>query len=285
MEKVWLATKYYLDDKLSGCSAATERMFTRLLAWVGDNETGGKLPKNPHTFVGLLHGKSAVNDLVSRGVLLTQSDGGYAFAGWGNWNSQADELAQRKRADRERKRRERERKAGQSRDMSRDVTNTDEDRDKDPYLRRDDDERNTHTTESSSTFADGTPIPDEPPPTEISASTPPRQQPGSAARTVVRQELGTAGYPRKTLDRLAVQVGRLAHQGLADDVIRESLREWERRSGAKPEWLETIAGDVVQGRRARAAPARVKPVSTTDARIAAAQALKDRPQRLRGIES
>lgn len=132
----------------------------------------------------------------------------------------------------------------------------------------DDDSRNVATRESSSSFSDGTPIPDEPPPTEISASTPPPQSPTSAARTVVRQELGTAGYPRKTLDRLAVQVGRLAHQGLADPVIREALREWERRSGAKPEWLESIAGDVVQRHRATTAG-----VTTTPTR----------PSKLRGI--
>lgn len=112
---------------------------------------------------------------------------------------------------------------------------------------KDDDSRNVATRSSSSAFADGTPIPE--PPDHIDATPPRKAQPSSAARTVVRQELGANGYPRGTLDRLAVQVGKLAHQNIADDVIRESLREWERRKGAKPEWLETIAGDVVQARR------------------------------------
>ncbi|AXH49715.1 hypothetical protein KNT98_gp73 [Gordonia phage Frokostdame] len=299
MEKIWLATKYYLDDKLVGCSAATERLFTRLIAWVGDNETGGILPLYPHIMVVLPRATAQLRDLVDRGVLVpryansvqnlqqhpcrtcnniraelvagnctqcaTESARGeligYRLAGWGNWNAQADELAERKRSDRERKRRERQRKAEQSRDTSRDVTALDEDedkdRDKDPYSRKDDDSRNVGARQPSSSFADGVPIPDEPPPTEITGTTPPRSDPGAAARTVVRQELGSSGYPRKTTDRLAAQVAKLASQGVADDVTREALREWERRSGARPEWLETIAGDVVQNRRARAAPAGV----------------------------
>lgn len=133
----------------------------------------------------------------------------------------------------------------------------------------DDDLRNVGSRESSSSFSDGTPIPDEPPrgddrepvmastnsvPDAIeTAARPPRPQPSSAAKTVVRQELGV-DYPRTTVDQLAVGVDRLAHQHIADDVIREALREFERRPGAKPSWLESIAGDVVQNRRSRAAP-------------------------------
>lgn len=258
MEKIWLATKYYLDDKLVGCSAATERMFTRLLAWVGDNETGGNLPENPHVFVALPSGKPSVLDLVSRGVLIHKTEGGYRFNGWGNWNSQADELAKRRKSDRERKRRERAKRASQSRDESRDVHALDEeedkDRDKERDLLSDDDSRNVAARDpssSSSEFADGTPIPE--PPAEIeTAARPPKPKPSDAARTVVRQELGPGGYPRATTDRLAVQVGKLAHEGIPDDVIREALREWENRSGARPEWLGSIAGDVVQARRSRA---------------------------------
>ncbi len=135
----------------------------------------------------------------------------------------------------------------------------------------DDDLRNVGVCfagESSSEFADGTPIPDPPPDSEpgvgrtdgpaavvVDAAPVVPAEPSSAARTLVRQEVGNAGYPRRTVDRVAVAVDRLARQGIADDVIRESVREWDRRSGARPEWLESIAGDVVQARRARAAPA------------------------------
>jgi hypothetical protein len=76
------------------------------------------------------------------------------------------------------------------------------------------------------------------------------QTPGGASKTVVRQELGNAGYPRTTLDRLAVQVGKLAHDGHPDTLIRQALRAWDQKpSGALPEWLPTILGDVVKEQR------------------------------------
>lgn len=150
---------------------------------------------------------------------------------------------------------------------------------------------------SSTTFSDGVPIP-EPPPTvddrdrlaprpddpatvTIDATQPVPAEPSSAARTVVRQELGTAGYPRRTIDRLAVQVDRLARQGIPDDVTREALREWDRRPGApRPEWLETIASDVVAARRARAAPDQpVRPSKLRGiAELAAAERAKEHAQ-------
>ncbi len=151
---------------------------------------------------------------------------------------------------------------------------------------------------SSTTFSDGVPIP-EPPPTvddrdrlaprpddpatvTIDATQPVPAEPSSAARTVVRQELGTAGYPRRTIDRLAVQVDRLARQGIPDDVTREALREWDRRPGApRPEWLETIASDVVAARRARAAPDQpVRPSKLRGiAELAAAERAKEHQSR------
>ncbi len=76
-----------------------------------------------------------------------------------------------------------------------------------------------------------------------------KRHPSSAAKTIVRQELGSAGYPRGTLERLAVQVDRLAPHH-SDTVIRESLREWDSREGSlRPEWLESVLGDVVAASR------------------------------------
>lgn len=85
------------------------------------------------------------------------------------------------------------------------------------------------------------------------AAKPTKRQPSSAARTVVRHELGNVGqpYPRATHDRLAVQVDKLAADH-PDTVIREALRDWDKRDNALPEWLPTVLGDVVK--RSRAAP-------------------------------
>lgn len=80
---------------------------------------------------------------------------------------------------------------------------------------------------------------------------PPRRHPSSAAKTVVRQELGAAGYPRTTMERLAVQVDKLAHEDHPDTLIRDALHEWDRRKDcAKPEFLPTVLGDIVKRRRA-----------------------------------
>ncbi|OBI95573.1 hypothetical protein [Mycobacterium sp. 1465703.0] len=84
-----------------------------------------------------------------------------------------------------------------------------------------------------------------------SRPTPPK--PTDAARTVVRTTLGT-GYPRTTIDRLAVQVTKLARERHPDALIREALREWDRRADCtKAEFLPTVLGDIVK--RSRAAPA------------------------------
>ena len=144
-------------------------------------------------------------------------------------------------------------------------------------------ERARATRESSSTFSDGTPIPDEPPadpdeavivaeivPTEIGTAarpTPVRAEP--AHKTTVRMVLGDAGYPQATVDQLARQVAKLAGKH-PPDLIAEALREWDRRPDVKPAFLGSVLGDVVKTRRARP----TAPKSTTDERIAAAQALK-----------
>lgn len=125
-------------------------------------------------------------------------------------------------------------------------------------------ERARAPRESSSTFADGTPIPPEPPhdsdehvvvaeivPTEIgTASTPRTPKPSPAHKTTVRTILGGAGYPDTTITQLATQVGKLAGKHDAE-LIAEALREWDRRPDVKPAFLGSVLGDVVKARRAR----------------------------------
>ena len=121
------------------------------------------------------------------------------------------------------------------------------------------------TREPSSTFADGTPIPPEPPadpshddvviaeivPTEIgTAATPRTTLPGNAAKTTVRTILGGAGYPDSTIQQLATQVSKLSGKH-EPELIAEALREWDRRPNVKPSFLGSVLGDVVKARRAR----------------------------------
>ena len=124
----------------------------------------------------------------------------------------------------------------------------------------------------ASTTDDDIPLPPEPeqlddehrPATDIASAAPravdnpaaakaQQRQPSQAAKTVVRQTLGTAGlatYPRTFVDRLARQVENLAREGHPDQLIRQALTEWDTRTDARPEWLPTILGDLVKAARA-----------------------------------
>lgn len=113
---------------------------------------------------------------------------------------------------------------------------------------------------------DEVPLPPEPPPgpydpqpTEVVVDTAPasieiankpaKRRPSSAAKTVVRQELGTT-YPTTIVDRLAVQVENLTREEQPDALIREALHEWDRRPNcSKPEYLPTVLGDLVKSSR------------------------------------
>ncbi|QQG96188.1 hypothetical protein HBE99_04395 [Mycobacteroides chelonae] len=86
--------------------------------------------------------------------------------------------------------------------------------------------------------------------------------PSSAAKTVVRQTLGSAGYPRTTIDRLAVQVQKLARENHPDALIREALVAWDQRQDCdRPEYLPTVLGDLVKKSRANPNIPNGKPVN------------------------
>lgn len=79
---------------------------------------------------------------------------------------------------------------------------------------------------------------------------PTKPHPTYAAVTVVRQELGNAGYPRDTINQLAIYVSKLAREGQPDELIRRSLHAWDRCENAIPAWLPNILGDLVKATRA-----------------------------------
>jgi hypothetical protein len=83
------------------------------------------------------------------------------------------------------------------------------------------------------------------------AARPAKRFASEAAKTLVRQELGS-GYPRQAVERLAVQVDDLARQRppIADQHIRAAVREWDTRPDCRPEWLPTVCSDVVKRSRA-----------------------------------
>lgn len=127
-------------------------------------------------------------------------------------------------------------------------------------------DRGRAARESSSTFSDGTPIPEEPPtddpvetipdvvaPTEIGTAARARLVRAEPAhRSTVRMVLGGAGYPAATIDQLARQVAKLTGKH-PPELIAEALREWDRRPDVKPAFLGSVLGDVVKAQRAEPA--------------------------------
>lgn len=107
---------------------------------------------------------------------------------------------------------------------------------------------------------DSVPLPPEPPvddwvagevvvdaPTVIdNPPKPAKRYASQAAKSVVRQELGN-DYSDAALNRLGVQVENLSRQGKPDHLIRETLREWERRPNCeRPEFIPTVYDDLIK---------------------------------------
>jgi hypothetical protein len=124
---VKLSARYYLDAAVAALpDDGAEVMFTRGLAYCGDQETGGFVP------AGMLPAlcrrrryEAAAGALVAAG-LWRPARGGYQVTRWEEWQEELDAIAQRRSADRDRKRRERERAKAQRgqhpQDLSRDTS-------------------------------------------------------------------------------------------------------------------------------------------------------------------
>lgn len=125
-----LATRYYHDPKITVLpDADTELMFVRGLARAGEVGRGGFIPEAD---LGLLTRRrrmdSCVGALVDAG-LWSRVPGGYQVNAWADWQSAADALAARRMADRERQRKHRQSRDKQN--VSRDVTDTELEEEKD----------------------------------------------------------------------------------------------------------------------------------------------------------
>lgn len=132
MDWVKLATRYYTDPKIRALDDAAELMFVRGLARAGELGDGGFIPESD---LGLLARRRRYETVVKALVdarLWSRVNGGYRIAAWADWQSAADALAARRTADRER---QRKRRASVSRDngnLSRDVTPTEGEGEKEP---------------------------------------------------------------------------------------------------------------------------------------------------------
>lgn len=157
MDWVKLHTRYYDDARIEALpDADAEIMFTRGLARAGELERAGFIPEESLPKLARRRRYAASTRALLASGLWTRVDGGYQITNWDHWQDALDALVARRTADRERQRRRRasvreERQTGAraesspprnqtrrslsrdnghvSRDVSRDVTHTEEEED------------------------------------------------------------------------------------------------------------------------------------------------------------
>lgn len=123
MDWVKLATRYYLDSAIANLpDADCEVMFTRGLAYAGDEEKGGFIAAGVLPALCRIRRYEACAETLVRAGLWLPTRGGYQVAHWEEWQSELDAITRRRSADRERKRRERADKKAQLNGMSRDMS-------------------------------------------------------------------------------------------------------------------------------------------------------------------
>lgn len=282
---VALSSRYYMDDKLAGCSAGVERMFTRILAYCRLAGTGGRVPGNAHILVGLPRRRSDVIDLVRRQILVpindeTRTEPGtqtrrihvpehvptsvpnrvpedvsfqWQFAAWSDWQEKGDALQQRRQVDRERKRRQRANVTGQSRDVSRENLPT---------------QNRTEQISNGSSSATGSSARErEEPPTGPAV----RPDAWKHVRDII-----PSGHPQPVKTELALQAGTMLVSGTPETDVRAALELWLTKPNLGPKVLPSLVSEVIKSRdrprtngHAFASPA--------DERVAQAQALRSTP--------
>lgn len=159
MDWVKLSARYYLDPAIVNGDADTEVMFTRALAYAGDQETHGFVP------AGMLPAlcrrrryETCVEALVASG-LWQPVRGGYKITRWQEWQAELEALVARRSADRDRKRRERERASTAAKQQASDASRDTSADASDPVERRETDITPPHPPGASPPRKRGTRIP------------------------------------------------------------------------------------------------------------------------------
>ena len=166
MDWVKLSARYYLDPAVVDLDDATEVMFTRALAYVGDQETHGVVPAGMLPALCRRRRYEACAEALVAAGLWRPVRGGYQITRWQEWQSELEAIVARRSADRDRKRRERQRQAQQNghapleeepqvRDMSRDMSAGQSA----PIERRETDNNPPHASRASPPRKRGTRIP------------------------------------------------------------------------------------------------------------------------------
>ncbi|MEV6219830.1 hypothetical protein [Nocardia sp. NPDC051833] len=266
MKAVWLSSTYYLDPAINSAHPDAERLFTRALAYCGNAETRGFVPKSALKTFGIRSVSRRVSELIEAGIWVesdTDASGnqipGYRFKAWAEWNGSGDDLLERRKSDRERQRKAREKKAAateaMSRDKSRDVTPLEESR-----------EEKSTTYVPSAAYVSNADATDEPRRASADEATGPTVPPDGWK--IVRTP--TQGLSQPTRTELAIQAAAMLHAGVDADDIAAGLETWMSRPDARIGLFRHLVDDAVKARRAPLAVATPLAASDRKARDQAA---------------
>lgn len=235
MKAVWLSSTYYLDPAIASLPHAdAERLFTRALAYCGNAETRGFVPKSVLKTFGIRAVSRRVSDLINAGIWVeTDTDPtggnipGYQFKAWQNWNQSADDLLERRKHDRERQRRAREKRAQQtetmSRDNSRDVTPPEESRE----------EESTKYVPTAASVGNARDLPGRP----VAVN----------GWRLVRDRIPDT-HPQPTRTALANEAAALLHAGTPTEDVEAALDLWNTKPGRGARLLPHLVSDVIRAR-------------------------------------
>ncbi len=253
MEWVALASSYYLDPKLEGCNASVERMFTRIIAYCGAHETGGKVPKNVHVYVGLARSKRALDALILSGILHERADGWLELASWSKWQKDADDLARLRTGNRERKRKQRKNQEDTSRDKHDDVTRAPHITPQDKTVTSDVG-TSPHVGDAGASERPGRPVP---------------TNGWKLVRAVVPASLGQA-----MITDLSIRSAQMLNEGTSPEDVTACLELWMTKPDAGSGLLPHMLAQVVKTRAPRQAP---QGLTSRQRKYLEAELLKDNP--------
>lgn len=258
----WFAqsSKFYIDLDDQGVSEAAQTLLMRACGYMADNETSGYLAKSALKKLGLSRVSRRVDELVRERIMIeTVDSSGYDFPGWLKWNEPLERQVKKRKADRQRVAEKRAsggnvaRHPSDKNAMSHDHIDSNKNK-----------EKTNHLPEASHVSTAGDPdVRDQPG----------RQVPVDGWK-LVRDLPGISNLPQATKSALAIQASTLLHAGTEASLVAQALDLWMTKPTAGPGLLPHLVAEVVKTANAPLGSPRP---STTDQRVAQAQALK-RPE-------
>ncbi|GAA1909236.1 hypothetical protein GCM10009737_08050 [Nocardioides lentus] len=124
MDWVKLDCTYYLDGAIVLAGEAAEVLFTRAMAWCGDQENGGFVPREVLPRLTPTRGAARARALVTHG-LWVEVGGGWRFVAWDRHQTTREQLDAKRQAGRERQQSWRDRKKSTRDGVRNGVTNAD----------------------------------------------------------------------------------------------------------------------------------------------------------------